>query len=192
MPIRLLSCFKISLLLFTVSAFQLKQDNGDVALKAELLYSLSKFVSWPEDSLDDTFKIHIIGDEHFFEYTNYVYEGRQIKNRPIQVSHNSNGEAFRNNYHIVYISTNSYEYLDTILADSTGQPTLLVSEGMDIAHSGLMVNIQEVQGNIVLELNPESAQAAGLNMGYQLLQVAKRVLKTSNKWTLFLGSNPSN
>lgn len=148
----------------------------EYAIKAAFLYHFFSFVDWPEadgSGAGDTYSIAILGDDPFGRALS-VLSGKTVKGRRLVVDRVQRLDD-ANRYQLVFISASEENRLSEVLEKIGTSSVLTVSEISDFTRRGGMINLVARRNKVLIEVNPDAAQRAGLSISSQLLKLAKIV-----------------
>jgi hypothetical protein len=146
-------------------------------LKAALIYKLTHFVSWPEQSLDTgkgrrkIFAICILGDNPFGDVLEPL-RNRNVKGAPIQIKYFDQSEDIASACQLLFISDSKRAFIQPILQLFSGQATLTLSDIDDFASQGGIIELTQGDNKIGFTINPNQARRAGLSIAAPLLDLA--------------------
>ena len=143
-------------------------------VKAALLYKLSKFIYWPEDTFPDTgdtfLNICVLGKDPFGTALDALTR-KSIRSHEVIVKRAQQATDLAG-CQVAFISSSEHRNLGAILRTLRQQPILLVSDIKQFAQQGGMINLITVKNKIRFEINPETAAQARLKISAQLLELA--------------------
>lgn len=146
------------------------------ALKAALLYKLTKFVTWPADAFDAPrapLGICVVGHDPFGGALDAI-GGRTVSGRPIRVQRHA-GPAAARGCHLAFIPDSEAPRLEAAMDSLAEHPVLLVSDIHRFAEQGGMVEIARDGRRLGFRINLGRARAAGLELAAPLLQLSTLV-----------------
>lgn len=137
-------------------------------IKAAIVYSLARTVTWPDEPAAGPFVIAFAGaDNDGPDFT--TLSGKSVRGQDLEVVPWSAGAPSR----IVFVAAAEAHGLDGILAALGAQPVLTVSEMDGFCSRGGMVQLVRDRQRLRLLVNRAAAEAAGLRLSSQLLKVAE-------------------
>ena len=144
------------------------------ALKAALVFGLTKLVIWPEKVLpaaDTPLRLGVLGNHPFGDRLDRLAEKHAPKVRPVTVVYAQDAATLRD-CQVVFVSRDRRETLDTVFAVFRLRPVLVVGEEKGFADTGVggMVNLLIRDDRPALQVNQAAAEAAGLRLRAQLSQ----------------------
>ena len=166
--------FTVLLLCFFLSGspeLHTYEQPRNPVLKAERIESFARYIQWPEETAaPGPFIIKIWNDEYFAEHAKYLFAGRKIKNRQVEISHITNvDEIFPCN--ILYLGNVKEEHLAALLKVLDRKPILTIGDSVGLANKGLIINF--LNEGEKFEINYPASQKANLVVSSRLLEVAK-------------------
>lgn len=146
------------------------QGASPEALKAEVLYRVLMFVTWPaeREMPAKTLQICTFGDSRM-EAALQALDGRSIRQLTIDVRRPARTDLA--GCHLVYLPT-PQPALKPLLGE---QPVLVVSDAAAMLDQGAMINLQVEDGRIVFDVELDLARRVGLTVSTKLLRLARYV-----------------
>jgi serine phosphatase RsbU (regulator of sigma subunit) len=176
---------KISFFLFLASIFlgiNLNSYSQGFNDKTRALYimDISKYVEWPEEVMEasEDFKIGVLSrdDKLFWELEALSKTRKEIQGKNVKLlffRDISQVEPTR----ILYVNANENYKIENVLKKTTGNSTLLISEGYEFRES--MLNFVVVDNYPRFELNEELMNSEGMKVNELFLAQA---VKTREDW----------
>ena len=156
-------------------------DSPDeYALKAAMLYNLTRFVEWPPSAYADPQAptvLCIIGRDPFGSYLTSTILNRTVDGRPVVLLHPQNGRGYTG-CHLLYISSTEKKGMAGIVAILNNSSVLTVGEMTHFAAQGGMVQFSLEDQQVRFNINLDGACRAGLKISAKLLTIA-RIVKAS-------------
>lgn len=146
-------------------------------VKAAFLYTLLKFVEWPDGvaaGASPPLCIAILGQDPFGDDLEAV-KGKSAKGRPVVIKHYRRVEEVKE-CDLLFISSSERGRLARILRQLLGSPILTVADQEGFCEAGGMINLITVKNRVAFEINLAAAQRAGLRISSQLLKLARIVV----------------
>ena len=146
-------------------------------VKLAFTYNIARFVTWPAASRParSPFRLCVAGGEPIRIATANL-SSRRIDNRAIEiVPVGAEGDALRTNAErcdLLYLSAESIDAADTLIAGVTERPVLTVSDADGFAVSGGIVELSRIGDRIAMRINVDASRRAGLAISSQLLALA--------------------
>ena len=148
-------------------------------LKAASLYKLTKFINWPATnfaSANAPIVIGIVGDDPFGKTLDILVKDEIVNDRPLVVRRLNPGDNLQS-CQMLFICRNEKDQLPALLQKLKGGHVLTVGDDSGFLEQGGMVNLVLVQEKVKFEINVTAAEEAGLQISFQLLKLAVRVVK---------------
>jgi hypothetical protein len=153
------------------------QAANEYAVKAAFLFNFTRFVDWPPSSDSGPFCIGIAGADPFGGALDEAVKGRSAGGHAIAIKHFKPGEESAA-CEIVFISGADAKKMRAALGRLQHAAVLTVGEGAGFCHSGGVIAFQVEDNKVRLEINPEAAQRARLQISSKLLSLATLVRDT--------------
>ena len=148
--------------------------TSEARIKAGIVFNLARVVDWPEmATAANTFVIGVVGDDAADPALDGL-SGKDVHRRACVVRDPLPPQAAAE-AQIVYISQSQQADLQSLLGTLAGHPVLTVSEIGGFCESGGMVQLRRDRNRILLRVNREAAEKAGLRLSSELLKVAELV-----------------
>lgn len=152
------------------------QAVTEYQIKAAFLFNFAKFVEWPLPASFSPFCIAVGGDDPFAGALEEATKNRTIDGRKIVIRHFKLGSA-QPGCEIVFLAVTP-KGIRAALAPFQGTSSLTVGDVPGFCRSGGMIGLQLVDSKVRLEINPEAAQKAHLQVSSKLLALASLVHDT--------------
>ncbi|WP_247235694.1 YfiR family protein [Telluribacter sp. SYSU D00476] len=146
-------------------------------VKAVFLYNFTQFVMWPESSFatdDAPFVIGVLGENPFGTYLKETVSGEKKENHPITVQYYKDVKDIKP-CHILYVPSGQEQPLQEVLTAVQKRAVLTVGDAPDFITKGGIIRFYTLSGKIRLQIQPETAKAAGLTISSKLLRLAELV-----------------
>ena len=146
-------------------------------VKGGYLFHFIRLVEWPENAqpgTDRPFIIGVIGDREVLEIIKGQMAGKFIGGHPLQVQPVA-ADNIGSGCHVLFVTHAAQKSPPEILAALHGSATLLVGEDEGFAQNGGTLNFFMLNNSVKFEANPAAADRAHLNLGSQLLKLARIV-----------------
>ena len=162
----------LTVLLLSVPAHVMSGETqvSEYRVKTAFLYNFSRFVTWPEATLQDRteFTLCVIGTDPFgTELDNLA--GKAVKKQTLVIRRLSS-LAMLDNCELVYIGENTD--LTEVLLLLREQPVLTVSDAAGFIEEGGIIQFMLVHNKVRFRINARAANNAGLNISSKLLSLA--------------------
>jgi hypothetical protein len=154
---------------------------GDPALEVKVayLYNFTHFITWPEDTLGEHFRITVLGDPAMATAVTALQRAdKRAQDRRIRVS-TASGDAAGSQ--ILFIGAGAMGQLPALLDATAGRPVVLVGDTPGLARRGVAINFflrRDILGEgerLRFEINPDNVKGRGLKVSAQLYDVAEIV-----------------
>jgi hypothetical protein len=149
---------------------------AEYEVKAAFLLNFIKYVEWPAaraGTTNDDLVLCIAGENPFGEFLNLLKD-KNIRGRKL-VIRNTVDQSNLVASHIIFIPASEEYRLTALMSAVEGLPILTVSEIPAFAQRGGMINFITVDNKIRFEINLDAAQHVGIQIGSQLLKLARIV-----------------
>jgi hypothetical protein len=153
------------------------QAANEYEVKAAFLFNFTRFVDWPGPSGSGPFCIGIEGADPFGSAMEEAVKGRSAGGHAIAVKHFKPGEE-STVCEIVFISGMDARKMHAALGRLQHAAVLTVGEGAAFCHSGGVIAFEVEDNKVKLEINPDAAQRAHLQISSKLLSLATLVRDT--------------
>ena len=147
-------------------------------IKASFVYTVAKFVEWPEGAFrdpDTPLTLGILGDDAAIDAIADTLRGRKVHNRALIVKRLSDPKAARD-CQILYVGSLEGRSLPAVLRLVSSMGILTVGEGSEFAASGGILGLTLQESLVQFDVNIAAAQRAGLTISSKILRLG-RVLK---------------
>lgn len=141
------------------------------ALKAEVVYRVLMFVTWPAErqAAGPGLKVCTLGEGRL-DAALQALKGRPIRQLKVDVRRLTRPEQAAD-CHLLYLAAP----LPAPKPSWGDAPVLVVSDGNAMLDHGAMVNLQIEDGRIVFDVELDAARRAGLDISTKLLRLARFV-----------------
>jgi hypothetical protein len=144
------------------------------AVKAGFIYNITKFTVWPSDAYEgDEFNLCLFGNDNLGGGLEALY-GKLVRGKPLVIKRDI-GKDELHMCHIAFIAKDSSRNIQTTLNKLRHLPLLTVSDNPDFINQGGMVGLIRDDKRVGFEVDLKAVKAVRLNMGAQLLKLAKKV-----------------
>jgi|SRR5580704_16298670 hypothetical protein len=147
------------------------QGANEYEVKAAFLFNFTRFVDWPQSSGSSPFCIGIAGADPFGGALEEAVKGRSAGGHAISVKHFKPGEESAD-CQIVFISGADAKKMRAALGRLQHAAVLTVGEGAGFCHGGGVIAFEVEDNKVRLDINPEAAQRAHLQISSKLLTLA--------------------
>jgi hypothetical protein len=150
------------------------QAHDEQAVKAALVYNLTKYVEWPQAKADNTLLIGFIGEPSAGETLKSLLTGKPSESRSIRVISLPSDEVLMR-CGVLYISHSPPGKARAAMEKVRGRSILTVSDAASFAQGGGMVGLITRGDQVHIEINLEAVQTGGLRVSSRLLSLATLV-----------------
>lgn len=144
----------------------------EAAVKANYLYKLAPFVSWPDGALvaGGAFNLCVLGEDPFGRVLDQAVARQAVGGRPIAV-HRPAATAAAQGCHVVYLGRMQRSSVEDVLRRLRGAPVLTVTDQRN-GGSGGMVHFVLRDGRVRFTVDARAARASGLALSSKLQALA--------------------
>lgn len=154
----------------------LARAADDAALKAALIYKLSQFVTWPQQSVQ-SFAICSDADKAVITALKKL-EQRTISGLPIRVEPlKSKGGISLKECQIIYLTKSDPDNVSSVLMQVSHNAVLTISDIKNFSKFGGMIEISSKQQRLHFLINLKAAREASLKIASPLLEISTIVSK---------------
>jgi len=156
------------------------EEPGNVMerqVKAAYLFKFGSFVEWPAKAFADAatpIQIGVLNADALADDLAQIVAGRSLHGRPIAVRKLRSTDRFTG-LHVLFMGRVNKAQLRTIVASTSGQPTLLVTELEEALELGSLINFVTADEKVRFEVAPRNGDARGLVISARLLAAALKV-----------------
>ncbi len=151
------------------------QDRFDeYQVKSAFLYNLANFIYWPNESFESPqspFIITVLGKNPFNNFLVEITSGETVNGHPIRVEYVDSFEELGKT-HILFVHRDSAKDIDEQLLQLSQLGVLTVSDFDQFPREGGALALLMDRQRILLTLNLEVAERAGLKISSKLLRLA--------------------
>lgn len=170
----------IAACILAASLAQAADDAASVSqrVKAAFLYKFASYVEWPAEMFktpDSAIVIGVSGADGVAEELEKAVAGRRIAGRPLAVQRHATVAAAKACCHILFVG-NRTQHGAELLAETSGQAVLTVTEAPGALPKGSVINFLESESRVRFDISREAAERNGLQLRAQLLAVARQVV----------------
>jgi hypothetical protein len=166
----------------TIFSFAQTNLSKEYQIKAVFLFNFAQFVEWPAgtfSSVEAPFVIGVLGKDPFGDYLDATVRDEKINGHAIVVKRFDDVAKVKD-CHILFMTPKKSDQLQQILADLKFQNVLTVGDISNFAHQGGMIGFFTDNNKIKIQINPEVAKGAGLEVSSKLLRVSEIVSSVTN------------
>ncbi len=148
----------------------------EYTVKAAFVYNFARFTQWPDAAFQDAaspIQLCVLGQDPFDGALNSI-AGKTIGSRELLVSYPIWASEVRG-CHILFISESAGARLTEIVTYLDGSPVLTIGDSPDIARSGGIIGLENVENRIRFQVNLDAARRSGLRLSSRMLDLATSV-----------------
>ena len=145
-------------------------------LKAAFLYNFTKFVEWPTNAFTSTnapIRFAVFADEEFGARLKLLLNEKKAHGRSFEVQTINNAQEAKN-FHIVFVPGAESRRAVPVLEATNKRPVLTIGESDQFLELGGIISLFFAESQLAFEVNPQSAEKAGLEISSHLLRLAKK------------------
>ena len=160
-----------------------QEARATYQVKAALLFNLLKFVEWPGDAPADPhakWVIGFVGDSPINVQMAYLFEGRKVLGRDLEVKRFQAADNLRN-CNILFISASERKRLPSIFEALRGSSVLTVADMDHFVDSGGMVQFVVEEDRVRLTIDASATSHARLKISSKLLSLARVVARAEHE-----------
>jgi hypothetical protein len=147
---------------------------NEYTLKSAFLYKFASFVVWPDSLPSGPLRIGVLGEDPFGSALEDVVKGKSINGRAFEIRRLRPGRE-PGRCQILFISSTETRKLRAILDHLQCSPVLTVSDMPGFCEQGGAIRLGLEDNRVRLEINPDAAERAGLQLSSKLLSLARIV-----------------
>ena len=146
-------------------------------LKAAFIYNFPGFYYTTDTDRTTTayFDFCVSGITPISELLTFAIEGQQINGKQGRVIQLQDEERV-DRCHLLFISNSSRKKMATLLRSISDAPVLTVSDIDGSAEEGVIIELKPHRGKMMLIINTDNAEQAGLKIKANLLKLSKRIV----------------
>ena len=166
----------LSVLALLSAAVSAADPPTEAHVKAAYVLNFTKFTDWPQQAFSDAqapLIICVTADATTVSAFADI-QGKLVQGRTTEVRANSRGAELKT-CHALYLSRTEAAQIPAAIKAVAGRPILTVSDAEAFAETVGMLGLVQLDGRIRFEANVQTARAAGLRFGSQLLKLARIV-----------------
>jgi hypothetical protein len=154
-----------------------QEDTAEYAIKGAMVYSFTKFVSWPAEAFPDAnspLVFCIVGSDPFGSWFDSFLKEKQYFGRPLRLRRLAAGSGSEG-CHVVFVSRSEQKRLGEVLAMVTRPGVFTVSDIDRFTVRGGMIGLLTRDDKVQFEINRDAAQQMKLTISSKLLHMANDV-----------------
>lgn len=151
------------------------QQAGETHLQTAFIYQFTNYIEWPAEKLAGSdFVICVAEDSPLVQDLKDLAKTKTIKGKPLRICTSSDIKELRKSQ-IVIVNAGSGSQLAEISHALKGSSALVVSFGSGLAGKGATISFFLDDGRLRFEICRAAAEKEHLQIGAQLLKLAKLV-----------------
>jgi len=146
--------------------------SKEYKIKAVFLFNFTQFVEWPPTAFsapNAPFIIGILGDDPFGTTIDEIISNEKVNGHPLMIQRYHDIKEIKS-CHILFINSDPEKMKEDI--PSVGIHTLTVGDAGNFVRMGGMIRFFTENNRIRLQVNPDAARAADINISAKLLRVS--------------------
>jgi hypothetical protein len=163
---------KKTVFILVVLAFTISQGKAQMEQqKAKYLYSMLRFIEWPQSMENGSFKIGVYGSFEMYKKIAEETMGRSMGKQNIEVLNISRlDDISLFKLHILVVSENQSNQanLDLAKKKTSNVATLVVANNRESVKMGAALGFYEQAGKLAFNLNKSNAEAKGIRFSNQI------------------------
>ena len=170
----------IALLFLIAAPWTIAQaPAAETRIKAAFLYKFAEYVEWPANAFATAASPLVIGvidaDLLAAELASAVAQ-RQVAGRSVKVRRIPSGETVDDGFHVLFVgAAGGAARRAQVLAQAGAHPVLTVTDDGAKHPGGSIINFVADDNRVRFDISREHAEKNGLQLGSQLLRVARKV-----------------
>ncbi|MEP6748462.1 MAG: YfiR family protein [Bacteroidota bacterium] len=146
------------------------QQGNNYAVNANIIYHFTKYINWPPDKKSGDFIIGIVGESGLYDELKNTTAGKMAGSQKIIIrKYQASAKIF--DCQILFITDEKSDDLKKMVAATTGNAVLLVTESEGLARRGSCINFMIVDDHLRLEINKTNIEQRNLNIASDLLKL---------------------
>jgi hypothetical protein len=135
------------------------------------IYNFTKYIQWPSSAIQNDFVIGVIGKHEIVSELEGMAATKKMNGKSMKVQVFDDVEQI-GKCHILFIPDGKSKHLEDILAKTSNQNTLIITERNGLAKEGSAINFVVVNGKLKFELNRAATDKANLKVSGDLAKLA--------------------
>lgn len=164
----------LAVLGFLPSTVSADPPVSEYAVKAAIIYKISKFVAWPEDAFSSRIEPLpvCLPDADPIGPAMDALAGKIVGGRPIAIRRLDEISTVATDCKILFLGQNSSASQMKLVSNVASAPVLTIGDSNDFVDVGGIVTLEIEQSRVQFAINVDASERAGLNISAQLLQLA--------------------
>lgn len=166
-----LSCLLVLVLFLTSGSFS--QKVSESWLKSEFILVLTSYISWPDETELDTFRIGILGADKVYSMLGMKAGLDTLKNKPIAVDRYRRIKDVRP-VQVLFVGDERPNILKQVFRRFKDQPVLIITDSASNYDHTMLNLLSKGMVGKPFEVNKANIENAGLTLSYEILYVGGR------------------
>jgi len=156
------------ILFFSSNTFAQSRQIHEVY--AMMMFNITKYVQWPDNSTGD-FVIGVIGNDEIYTTLNSWYNGKPKGSQTYRIK-SFKTAADVQNCSVVFIDKSKKGEFETVKEMSKGKGVLIMTDANGLGAKGSNINFTTVDNKLKFELNQKAFEASNLKVSGSLSAMA--------------------
>ena len=155
------------------------QPAQEYALKAAVLYNITKFVEWPPQAFkgrSDPLTVCVLGENPFGDALIEALNGKLHESRGFNVR-NFRDISSAGGCQVLFVSASEQKRFRSILDEVSARATLTIGDADGFTAAGGILNLKLEELKVRLQVNLAAAEKSGIRISSRLLSLAEIVNK---------------
>jgi serine phosphatase RsbU (regulator of sigma subunit) len=166
-----LFCLFLPALFLTFTSYS--QKVPEAWLKSEFILLLTTYVTWPEETELDTFRIGILGADKVYSMLGMKADLQTLKNKPVSVEH------FRrirdvHPVQVLFLGDDRQAALKRVFKRFKDEPVLIITDSATNYDYTMLNLLSKGMAGKPFEVNKANIENAGLSLSYEILYFGGR------------------
>lgn len=148
-------------------------DGNEYSIKAMFLLNFMKYVEWPAENNQGTFRIGVVGDSEISESLLQMIAQKQGDSRRIEVVKLGSGNQLY--CQMVFVSHTENSRVDEWIKKLGAKGVLIVTEDLKLNTGSAAINLITVDNKIRFEINQSALRVSNLKVSSRLTELAINV-----------------
>jgi len=152
----------IGILALLILLFHYEQTNAqDDKFKALMIYNFTRVIGWPADYTQGNFVMQVIGESQVLKELTNIAQTKKVGAQNIEVKGISSPSEM-GKCHIIYVPSSSNKFLPEILAQTSSNATLIITDKKGLNEKGSCINFFAEDGQLKYEVIIPHMKTKGL------------------------------
>jgi len=159
----------VSLLILN-SGFKIGVDTNS-KMKAIFIMNFTKLIEWPQPYREGNFIVGFVGDSPLYSELTRMSKTKKVANQSLQIK-KFNSVKDINKCHILYVSQNKSEDINSVVKRLKPHSTLIITEKIGLVDKGAGINFIIKNNRQKFELNKKNVEKYKLKISSNLEALA--------------------